>query len=185
MDENAKRETRDRLIMEALIGRRLSTEKEMARITTELENLRRQESVLTEEVRLLDEILGAVPSTPIVRPRMEPEQVHTILSPPMPAPEPQTQPPAPQVPTVDEKRRRKGLRREELADLLRKRFGEGEFSLDQVVDVLLEVEPGDRRKAYHAAWRTCGILEEAKIIQVISETPSGKGVRKVYKLKPA
>lgn len=187
MDENAKRETRDRLIMEALIARRLSTEKEMVKITIDLENLRRQETVLSEEVKLLDEILGAVPSTPIVRPRPEPEQVHTILSPPMPAPEPQAQtgPPAADTETVDEKRRRKGLRRDELADILKKRFGENEFSLDQVVDILLEVEPGDRRKAYHAAWRTCGILEGSKTIEVISETPSGKGVRKVYKIKSA
>jgi len=186
MEENSKRETRDRLIMEALIARRLSTEKEMSGISTELERLKRQEQVLVDEVRLLDEILGAVPSTPVSRPRLEQEQVHTILSPP-PVPEVQEQAPEPKAApeTEDEKKRRKGLRRGELSDLLRKRFSDKEFSLDQVVEVLLEVEPGDRRKAYHAAWRTVGILEESKSVQVVSETPSGKGVRKTYKMTAA
>jgi hypothetical protein len=186
MEDNSKRETRDRLIMEALIARRLSTEKEMSTISVELEKLRRQEQVLTEEVRLLDEILGAVPATPVVRSRMEPEQVHTILSPP-PAPEIQEEAPE-QVSAAaetDDKKRRKGLRRGELANLLRQRFGDKEFSLDDVVGLLLEVEPGDRRKAYHAAWRTVGLLEESKAVQVVSETPSGKGVKKTYRMTPA
>jgi hypothetical protein len=183
MDDNSKREARDKLIMEALIARRLSTEKEMSTISVELERLRRQELVLTEEVRLLDEILGAVPAVPVARSRLEPEQVHTILSPP-PAPEFQEAAPPLAVPAepIDDRRRRKGLRRGELADLLRKRFTDREFSLDEVVELLLEVEPGDRRKAYHAAWRTVGILEEAKAVTVVSETPSGKGTRKIYKM---
>jgi len=186
MDENSKREARDKLIMEALIARRLSTEKEMSTISTELDRLKRQETILTEEVRLLDEILGAVPAMPVARSRMEPEQVHTILSPP-PAPDfPEPAPPLaiPSEP-VDDKKRRKGLRRGELAELLRKRFADKEFTLDEVVELLVEVEPGDRRKAYHAAWRTVGILEEANAVRVVSETPSGKGTRKTYKMVTA
>ena len=183
MNENSKRETRDRLIMEALIARRLSTEKEMNVINSELEKLRRQEQLLVEEMKLLDEILGAVPSTPIPRPRHEPEQVHTILSPPPVPPSEVSAPPTATMAQEDEERkRRKGLRRGELADMLRKRFADKDFTLDQVVDVLLEIEPGDRRKAYHAAWRTIGLLEESKSVTVVSETPSGKGVRKTYKM---
>ena len=183
MNENSKRESRDRLIMEALIARRLSTEKEMSGINAELEQLRRQEEVLVEEMRLLDEILGAVPTTPLPRPRAEPEQVHTVLSPP-PMPPSETPTPAAPAAEQDERKRRKGLRRGELAELLQKRFSDKEFTLDQVVEILIEIEPGDRRKAYHAAWRTIGILEDAKLVTVISETPSGKGVRKTYKMNP-
>jgi len=184
MDENPRREARDKLIMEALIARRLSTEKEMSMISADLEKLKRQEVVLTEEIKLLDEILGAVPAVPVARSRMEPEQVHTILSPP-PAPEFQEGPPlaVPTAEPVDDRKRRKGLRRGELAELLRKRFADREFTLDEVVELLVEVEPGDRRKAYHAAWRTVGILEESKAVKVVAETPSGKGVRKTYKME--
>ena len=183
MNESSKRETRDRIIMEALIARRLSTEKEIGGIAAELEQLKRQEQLLAEEMRLLDEILGAVPAVPPPRPRNDAEQVHTILSPP-PIPPADASVAKPASPEGDqgEGRRRKGLRRGELANLLHKRFADKEFTLDQVVEVLLEIEPGDRRKAYHAAWRTIGILEDGKTVQVISETPSGKGVRKTYKL---
>jgi len=184
MEENSKRETRDKLIMEALIARRLATEQEMSRIAAELESLRRQEAVLHEEIKLLDEILGAVPSSPIIRSRPEPEQVPTILSPPIPVHPESVESQNEKIKGGDDesKKRRKGLKRNELADILKKRFGQSEFSLDQVVDILLEVESGDRRKAYHAAWRTCGLLEKAKILEVISETPSGKGVKKTYKM---
>ncbi len=183
MNNNDKRESRDRLIMEALIARRLTTEKEMSKISSELENLRRQELILSEEVKLLDEILGAIPAVPVQRPSLEPERVHTILSPPTPLQDEMKQ--TPTAPSVeDTKKRRKGLKRDELATILTQRFGENEFTLDQVVDILLEVEPGDRRKAYHAAWRTIGILEESKVVQVVSETPSGKGVKKTYKISP-
>ncbi len=183
MNNNNKRESRDRLIMEALIARRLTTEKEMSKISTDLENLRRQELVLSEEVKLLDEILGAIPVAPIQKSSIEPERVHTILSPPMPIQdESKKTPTAPSAEVT--KKRRKGLKRDELAAILIQRFGENEFTLDQVVDILLEVEPGDRRKAYHAAWRTIGILEKSKIVQVVSETPSGKGVKKTYKISP-
>jgi len=184
MIENSKRESRDRLIMEALIARRLSTEKEMSGISTELEQLRRQEQILVEEMKLLDEILGAVPSTPVPRPRNEAEQVHTVLSPP-PMPPSENPPSSASAADSDDKKRRKGLRRGELAEFLLKRFTDKEFTLDQVVEILIEIEPGDRRKAYHAAWRTIGILEDAKLVTVISETPSGKGVRKTYKMSPA
>jgi len=181
MEDNSRREARDKLIMEALIARRLATEKEITTVNSELEKLRRQESILIEEIKLLDDILGAVPAAPS-RPKIEVEQVHTILSPP-PVPETEEETPvAAASQEVDDKRRRKGLRRGELADLLRKRFTDKEFTLDEVVEVLLEVEPGDRRKAYHAAWRTVGILEESKDVVVVSETPSGKGVRKTYKM---
>ncbi len=169
------------MIMEALIARRLATEKEITTVNSELERLRRQESILVDEIKLLDDILGAVPAAP-PRPKLDVEQVHTILSPP-PIPEMKEEvPAAPASEEIDDKRRRKGLRRGELADLLHKRFSDREFTLDEVVEVLLEVEPGDRRKAYHAAWRTVGILEESKNVVVVSETPSGKGVRKTYKM---
>lgn len=181
MNNNNKRESRDRLIMEALIARRLTAEKEMSKITTELESLKRQELVLSEEVKLLDEILGALPAEPVQRPSLEPERVHTILSPPMPVQDESKQT-ADMPSDADTKKRRKGLKRDELATILNQRFGDKEFSLDQVVDVLLEVEPGDRRKAYHAAWRTIGILEKSKNVEVVSETPSGKGVKKTYKM---
>ncbi len=117
MEDNSRREARDKLIMEALIARRLATEKEIATANSELEKLRRQESILVEEIKLLDDILGAAPAAP-PRPKVEIEQVHTILSPP-PVPEMKEEaPPAQPSEAGDERRRRKGLRRGELADLL-------------------------------------------------------------------
>ena len=104
----------------------------------------------------------------------------TSSTPNTPAPAPPTAPPAPV-----RKRRRKGSRREQMLPRLREKFGHGVFGVEDVTDVLLQDEPGERRKAYFAAWSLCRDLAEDGVLVAVSEEGSGKRVKRTYKFAEA
>jgi hypothetical protein len=72
---------------------------------------------------------------------------------------------------------------------LRGKFGVGVFGVDDVTDLLLVDEPGERRKAYFAAWSLCRDLAEDGVIVTVSEEGTGKRMKRTFKFaepsKPA
>ncbi len=162
------REKRERLILSALMERRVAVEEETRRLRAELTDLARKEQELREEIGTLDAILGALPIPP-----MEIEAPSLFGA----APKPE----APPVAASPKKRRRKGSRRVQMLPKLREKFGSGVFGVEDVTNVLLEDEPGERRKAYFAAWSLCRDLAEDGILVSVSEEGSGKRVKRTYK----
>ena len=69
--------------------------------------------------------------------------------------------------------------------ILRAKFGAGVFGVDDVTSLLLVDEPGERRKAYFAAWSLCRDLAEDGILVTVSEEGSGKRVKRTYKFAEA
>ena len=162
------REKRERLILSALMERRVAVEEETRRLRTELTDLAHREVELREEVTTLDAILGALPLPP------KENEAPSIFSPTPPTT-------AAPVATAPKKRRRKGSRREQMLPKLREKFGAGVFGVEDVTDVLLVEEPGERRKAYFAAWSLCRDLAEDGILVSVSEEGTGKRVKRMYK----
>ncbi|HEV8595900.1 MAG TPA: hypothetical protein VGR51_10280 [Thermoplasmata archaeon] len=162
------REKRERLILSALMERRVAVEEETKKLRQELTDLARREQELRDEIGTLDAILGALPVVP------KENEAPSLFTP--------TPPPAAPVPVaVQKKRRRKGSRREQMLPRLRERFGSGVFGVEDVTNVLLEDEPGERRKAYFAAWSLCRDLSEDGVLVAVSEEGSGKRMKRTYK----
>ncbi len=168
------RERREKLILSALMERRVAVEEETRRLRQELTDLTRRETELHEEIATLDAILGALPQPPK-------ENEAPSLFTPTPAPAP---PPAPAA-APPKKRRRKGSRREQMLPKLREKFGAGVFGVEDVTDLLLQDEPGERRKAYFAAWSLCRDLAEDGILVAVAEEGSGKRVKRTYRFAEA
>ena len=171
--ETLDREKRERLILSALTERRVAVEEETRHLRSELVELTRRETELRDEILALDAILGALPQPP-----KENEAPSLFVRAPVP-------PPAPVAAQVPKKRRRKGSRREQMLPRLREKFGGGVFGVEDVTDVLLQDEPGERRKAYFAAWSLCRDLAEDGVLVAVSEEGSGKRVRRTYKFAEA
>ncbi|TLZ53169.1 MAG: hypothetical protein E6K18_00940 [Methanobacteriota archaeon] len=171
--EPVDRDRRERLILNALMERRVAVEEETKRLRAELTELVRREAELREEILSLDQILGALPQ-PVK------ENEAPSLFTPAPAPVP-----APSAPPATKKRRRKGSRREQMLPKLRAKFGTGVFGVEAVTDLLLQEEPGERRKAYFAAWSLCRDLAEDAILVAVSEEGSGRRVKRTYKFADA
>lgn len=165
--EGVDREKRERLILASLMERRVSAEEESRRLRTELQDLAKREAELRTEIVTLDAILGALPLPP-----KENEAPSLFVRPPAPTP-------ATAAPT--RKRRRKGSRREQMIPRLRAKFGTGAFTAEDVTNVILEDEPGERRKAYFAAWSLCRDLAEDGLTVVISEEGTGKRTKRTYR----
>lgn len=159
------REKRERLMLTALLERRVSVEEETRRLRADLTELTRREAELRDEIAALDAILGAIPE-----PKKESEPPSLFIRAPTPAATPPTK----------RKRRRKGSRREQMLPTLRARFGGGAFTTDDVTNLILEEEPGERRKAYYAAWSLCRDLEEDGVITVVAQEGSGKRTKKTF-----
>ena len=177
MMEGFDRDRRERLILTALMERRVSLEEETRRLRSDLTDLTRREGELRDEISTLDAILGALPQPPK---ESEPPSLFTPAPVPAPAPPPAAAP---------RKRRRKGSRREQMLPKLRDRFGRGVFGVEDVTNLLVQEEPGDRRKAYFAAWSLCRDLAEDGVLVAVAEEGSGKRVKRTYKFadpaKPA
>lgn len=169
--EGFDREKRERLILASLMERRVAVEEESRRLRTELQELARREAELRTEIVTLDAILGALPL-----PAKESEAPSLFERAPAPA-----QPRA--APT--RKRRRKGSRREQMLPKLREKFGSGAFTAEDVTNVILDEEPGERRKAYFAAWSLCRDLAEDGVTVVVSEEGSGKRAKRTYRFANA
>ncbi len=167
--EGLEKERRERLILTSLMERRVAVEEETRRIRSELAELTHRETELREEIVALDAILGALP-----QPVRESEAPSLFAKTPAPAA------PAPP-PAAPKKRRRKGSRREQMLPRLKEKFGAGVFGVEEVTDMLLADEPGERRKAYFAAWSLCRDLAEDGVIVAVSEEGSGKRVKRTYK----
>ena len=172
------KERREKLILSALMERRVAVEEETKRLRAELTDFARREQDLRDEILTLDAILGALPQPPK-------ENEAPSLFAPTPAPAP---PPVVAAPPA-KKRRRKGSRREQMMPVLKEKFGAGVFGVDDVTDLLLVDEPGERRKAYFAAWSLCRDLAEDGLIITVSEEGSGKRMRRTFRFgnagKPA
>lgn len=163
------REKREKLILSALMERRVAAEEETRRLRAELTDLARRETELRDEIGALDAILGALPQPPK-------ENEAPSLFTPTPAP-------VAAAPVPVRKRRRKGSRREQMLPKLREKFGVGVFGVEDVTDLLLVEEPGERRKAYFAAWSLCRDLAEDGVLASVSEEGSGKRVKRTYKFE--
>lgn len=168
--ETMDREKRERLILSALLERRVEAEEETKKLQVQLTELTRRETELREEIATLEAILGALP-----KPAKESEPPSLFAK--TPAPPRPAAPPKP-------KRRRKGSRREQLLPILRERFGSGAFTTEDVTNVVLDQEPGERRKAYYASWSLCRDLEEDGVITVIAQEGSGKRTKKTFTFAP-
>jgi hypothetical protein len=169
--EGLDRERRERLILSSLMERRVAVEEESRRLRTDLTEMGKREAELRTEILALDQILGALPQPP-----KENEAPSLFARAPPPAQ-------APAAPT--RKRRRKGSRREQMLPRLREKFGTGTFNAEDVTNVVLEIEPGERRKAYFAAWSLCRDLAEDGISVVVSEEGTGKRLKRTYKFAEA
>lgn len=171
--EILEKEKREKLILSALMERRVSVEEETKRLRSELSDLTRREQELRDEILTLDAILGALPQPPK-------ENDAPSLFAPTPAPAP----PAVAAPPPM-KRRRKGSRREQMLPLLKEKFGGGVFGVEDVTDLLLAEEPGERRKAYFAAWSLVRDLAEDGVLVTVSEEGTGKRVKRTYRFADA
>ena len=169
--EFADREKRERLILNALTERRVAVEEETRKLRGELQDLARRETELREEVATLDAILGAMPEPP------KENEAPSLFQ--------RAPPPAAAPPAATKKRRRKGSRREQMLPILRAKFGAGVFGVDDVTSLLLVDEPGERRKAYFAAWSLCRDLAEDGILVTVSEEGTGKRMKRTYKFAEA
>lgn len=164
------REGRDQLILSSLLERRLTVEEELRRLGVQASELSRREADLKAEIATLDGILGVVPEVP-------------------PSPTPASEP----LPSVDEsltapharKRRRKGSRREQMLPRIREAFGTGIFEVEGVLDVLLKEEPGDRRKAYFAAWALVRDLTEDGVVAIVTEHGTGPRKKRTFRFAEA
>jgi|SRR3990170_5608968 len=169
--EGLDRERRERLILASLMERRVAVEEESRRLRNDLQEMGKREVELRTEILALDQILGALPQPP-----KENEAPSLFARAPTPAP-------VPAAPT--RKRRRKGSRREQMMPRLREKFGTGAFTAEDVTNVILEDEPGERRKAYFAAWSLCRDLAEDGITIVVSEEGTGKRLKRTYRFAEA
>jgi hypothetical protein len=167
--EGEDRARRERLILSALMERRVAVEEESRRLRAELQDLAKREAELRDEIVTLDGILGALPQPPKEN---EPPSIFT------PTPPPQAAAPVPQ---AQRKRRRKGSRREQMLPRLQQKFASGVFTTEDVTNVILEDEPGERRKAYFAAWSLCRDLAEDGLVVVVSEEGTGRRAKRTYK----
>lgn len=157
---------RERLILDSLLERRLAAEQELRDTRTHLGELSRRESELKDEIAILDGILGAVPA---------------------PAPAPSPLPPAPVGPYAPEasapanRRRRAGTRRAQMLPRMREKLGTAAFAVDDVLDLLLAEEPGERRKVYFAAYSLVRDLMEDGVIAVATEEGAGARKRRTFR----
>lgn len=166
--EFLEKEKRERLILAALMERRVSVEEETKRLRAELTDIARREQELRDEILTLDAILGALPQPP------KEHEAPSLFTP--------TPPPAPHAaPPPAKKRRRKGSRREQMMPALKEKFGPGVFGVDDVTDLLLKDEPGERRKAYFAAWSLVRDLAEDGVLLTVSEEGTGKRMKRTYR----
>jgi hypothetical protein len=168
--EALDRDKRERLILASLMERRVAVEEESRRLRNELQEMGKREAELRTEILALDQILGALPQPP-----KENEAPSLFVRAPPPA-----HPPA----APARKRRRKGSRREQMIPRLRAKFGSGAFTTEDVTDVILADEPGERRKAYFAAWSLCRDLGEDGVTVVVSEEGTGKRTKRTYRFAP-
>ncbi|HEV8594151.1 MAG TPA: hypothetical protein VGR51_01310 [Thermoplasmata archaeon] len=162
-------ERRQQLVLRHLAERRAATDGEAERLRAELADLIHRELELRDEIATLDAILGALPVPP------KENEAPSLFT---PTPRPAAPPPMAAAP---KKRRRKGSRREQMLPRLREKFGGGVFGVEDVTDVLLQEEPGERRKAYFAAWALCRDLAEDGILVAVSEEGTGRRKRRIYK----
>lgn len=162
-------ERRKELVLRHLAERRAVTDGEADRLRAELTELARREAELRDEIALLDAILGALP-----RPVKESDAPSLFARTPAP-------PPSTTVGMPMKKRRRKGSRREELLPKLQEKFGSGTFTSEDVTDLIMAAEPGERRKAYFAAWALSRDLVEDGWVDVVAEEGTGRRKRRTYR----
>jgi len=170
--EGLNREMREGLILASLLERRVKVEEEGRQIHAQIAEASRRELEMREEIATLDAILGAVPAPPPI---------------PVPAAESLVSPSTPgsEVVPAAKRRRRHGSRRESMLPKMREKLGTGVFAVDDVLELLLQEEPGERRRAYFAAWALVRDLAEDKIIGVVTEEGTGPRKKRTFRFRSA
>ena len=172
---------RNRMIVDALLDRRMELEEERKRLDTEMTKLRGESDRLARELEILEEMLGAT----------RPEQKVTFASIPAQAPStfapsaPSSTPAAPVRPrSTPHVRFRKGSVGSKLWPSMQERFSGIEFGVDDVCTLLKEQSP-DTKHPYEASWRLCSELIERAVFLVTSQSKSGRGFAKRFRIADA
>jgi hypothetical protein len=166
---------RERLIVEALLDRRMELEEESQQLDAKLQNLRTESERLAQELEVIEEILGATPP--------ELKQGFAELPPPE---SPPSMPPAPPTEPVSARpaspvKFRKGSVGSKLWPKVVTKFGGQEFGVEDVVDLLKQLSP-DTKHAYESAWRLCNDLISREVLIVTSQSRSGRGYTKRFRI---
>jgi len=170
MMEGLSREKREGLILASLLERRVRVEEEGRQLRTQIAEASRRELEMKEEIITLDAILGAVPEPPPI---------------PVPTADSSLAPSTPgsDVVPAARKRRRQGSRRESMLPRMREKLGTGVFAVDDVLDLLLQEEPGERRKVYFAAWALVRDLLQDEILGVVTEEGTGPRKKRTFRFR--
>ena len=175
MEEQDRATTRDRMIVEALLDRRMELEEERHRLDGEMVKLRGESERLARELEILEEMLGTT----------RPEQKVTFAAPPAPT----FAAPAPSAPTVSTPRPRaaahvkfrKGSVGSKLWPLIQDHYSAVEFGVEEVCNLLKDQSP-ETKHPYEASWRLCNELIERKVFLVTSQSKSGRGFAKRFRI---
>lgn len=165
------REKRDRLMLHALVERRLGLEEEARMFKARASELTHKEAELRDEVATLDAILGATPPP-------APVETPTAATAPASMAAPLAAPSA-------RKRRRKGSRLQEMLPKMRTAFASVGFNTEQVAEMIEGEEASEYRKAYFAAWSLVRDLLEDGALVVASEEGSGPRRKRTYRFTGA
>ena len=178
MESENRVATRDRMVLEALLDRRLELDEERKRLDTEMTKLRSESDRLGVELQILEEMLGAT--------KTEGKATFASVAPtsfPQAPPSAAPQPPPPRR-TAAHVRFRKGSVGQKLWPTIVQRYAEVEFGVEEVVALLGEESP-DTKHSYEAAWRLCNELIERKVLAVTSQSKSGRGFTKRFRIAEA
>jgi len=179
MEDASRAATRDRMVLEALLDRRLELDEERKRLDAEMTKLRTESDRLGAELQILEEMLGAT--------KAEPKASFASVT-PAPSPFPAAPaaahaaapPPPPRRPTAHV-RFRKGSVGAKLWPTVVELYAEREFGVEEIC-ALLEKESPDTKHAYEASWRLCNELIERKVLLVTTQTKSGRGFTKRFRI---
>jgi hypothetical protein len=181
MAEEQKVATRDRMVLEALLERRLELDEERKKLDADMAKLRTDSDRLAAELLILDEMLGTTKAE--TRVTFATVAAQTAPSFPTAATASPPPPPAPRRPAAHVKFR-KGSVGQKIWPTVVQRYGEVEFGVDEVVALLGEESP-DTKHTYEAAWRLCNELIERKVLLVTSQSKSGRGFTKRFRIAEA
>jgi len=176
--EDEKANARNRMLISALLDRRIELEEDRRRIDGEMGKLRQESERLARELEVLEEMLGATRPDQRVSFASMPSQPTTFSSAPAQAPAAAAPARPRNAPHV---RFRKGSVGAKLWTILQERYSHVEFGVDDVCELLKEQSP-DTKHPYEASWRLSSELVERKVFLVTSQSKSGRGFAKRFRI---
>jgi len=181
--EEQKAVSRDRMILEALLERRMELDEERKRLDTDMAKLRTESDRLAAELLILEEMLGTTKSETRVTFASVAAQAPGPAFPTAASPAAAPVQHVPRRPAAHVKFR-KGSVGSLLWPTIVQRHSEGEFGVEEVVALLTELSP-ETKHSYEAAWRLCNELIERKVLVVTSQSKSGRGFTKRFRIAEA